>query len=123
MARGINKVIIVGNVGGDPETFAQKVKVLDRHCVDVGRDPSEIKRSCYATFLVTNDQTIVERLDYNKIRPPVIAGSADHLKRVVDQYIEAGADELIFSPVELGDAKSEREQYDYFMQKVISGFR
>jgi probable F420-dependent oxidoreductase len=31
---------------GDPEIVERKVKILDQHCVDVGRDPSEIERSC-----------------------------------------------------------------------------
>jgi len=29
----------------DPETLARKVRILDQHCADVGRDPSEIERS------------------------------------------------------------------------------
>jgi probable F420-dependent oxidoreductase len=31
---------------GDPEVVERKVKILDQHCADVGRDPSEIERSC-----------------------------------------------------------------------------
>ena len=31
---------------GDPEVVGRKVKILDQHCADVGRDPSEIERSC-----------------------------------------------------------------------------
>lgn len=30
---------------GDPEVAERKVAVLDRHCADVGRDPTEIERS------------------------------------------------------------------------------
>lgn len=30
---------------GDPEIVERKVGILDRHCADVGRDPSEIERS------------------------------------------------------------------------------
>ncbi|MFD8496809.1 LLM class F420-dependent oxidoreductase [Amycolatopsis sp. NPDC059657] len=30
---------------GDPEIVERKVAVLDRHCADLGRDPSEIERS------------------------------------------------------------------------------
>jgi probable F420-dependent oxidoreductase len=29
----------------DPETFARKSQILEQHCADVGRDPSEIERS------------------------------------------------------------------------------
>ncbi|WP_344414988.1 LLM class F420-dependent oxidoreductase [Amycolatopsis minnesotensis] len=31
---------------GDPEVVERKVKILDQHCADAGRDPSEIERSC-----------------------------------------------------------------------------
>ena len=30
---------------GDPEIIERKVKILDQHCADIGRDPSEIERS------------------------------------------------------------------------------
>ncbi|MFD5247049.1 LLM class F420-dependent oxidoreductase [Amycolatopsis sp. NPDC058340] len=30
---------------GDPEVVERKVKILDQHCADVGRDPKEIERS------------------------------------------------------------------------------
>lgn len=30
---------------GGPDTVARKVRILDQHCADVGRDPSEIERS------------------------------------------------------------------------------
>ncbi len=63
------------------ETFAHKNRVLDQHCEDVGRDPSEIER----TMLLG-------------------AAAIDH----VDEYVEAGADHLIlmsgppFDPEPLG---------------------
>jgi probable F420-dependent oxidoreductase len=31
---------------GDAEVVERKVKILDQHCADVGRDPAEIERSC-----------------------------------------------------------------------------
>jgi probable F420-dependent oxidoreductase len=31
---------------GDPEVIERKVKILDQHCADAGRDPAEIERSC-----------------------------------------------------------------------------
>jgi probable F420-dependent oxidoreductase len=31
---------------GDPQTFAHKMQVLDNWCVEIGRDPHEIERSC-----------------------------------------------------------------------------
>jgi probable F420-dependent oxidoreductase len=53
---------------GEPELIRHKCAVIDRHCVDLGRDPAEIERSC--------------------------AVSAETLARA-DEYVEAGATLLI----------------------------
>ena len=111
------------NVVGTPEVFARKSAILDQHCADVGRDPSEIERSAWASFVVTDNPNIEETLDNTKIRRPVIPGTADQLKGMVQQYIDAGATELVFSPINLGILDLEREQYDILMREVISDFR
>jgi F420-dependent oxidoreductase-like protein len=43
------------NLFGDPPTVAHKVEVLRRHCVDVGRDPSEVTVSRLSTLVLTTD--------------------------------------------------------------------
>lgn len=112
------------NVVGSPEVFARKSAVLDQHCADVGRDPSEIQRSAWATFVVSDEPAIEERLASDtRLRRPVIAAGADQMKQLVQQYIDAGASELVFSPINLGTADLEREQYDILMSKVVSEFR
>ena len=35
----------IWNGEGDPETFAHKNSILDRHCAEIGRDPSGIRRT------------------------------------------------------------------------------
>jgi F420-dependent oxidoreductase-like protein len=37
------------NLFGDPDTVRHKLEVLDRHCADVGRDPSEITKTVLQT--------------------------------------------------------------------------
>jgi F420-dependent oxidoreductase-like protein len=49
------------NVFGDLERFQHLMGVLDRHCEDVGRDPSEITRTTMATVAVTATQEDAER--------------------------------------------------------------
>jgi F420-dependent oxidoreductase-like protein len=60
---------------GDPEVFAAKSAVLDRHCADLGRDPSEILRS------------VMLRFD-----PDDVDGLADHVVALA----AAGAEKAIF---------------------------
>jgi F420-dependent oxidoreductase-like protein len=49
------------NVFGDPERFQYLMGVLDRHCEDLGRDPTEITRTTMATVAVTATEEDAER--------------------------------------------------------------
>ena len=109
------------NVRGTPGVFARKMKVLDRHCIEIGRDPSEIKRSVYATFVLSDGPA--QQIDLSRVRLPVIVGNEDEIKSTVHEYIDAGADELVVTPINQGDASKEREQFDRFTEKVVPDFR
>ena len=47
--------------GGSPEEVAELSGVLDRHCADIGRDPSEIRRSVQVRIPATPDELYVRR--------------------------------------------------------------
>jgi F420-dependent oxidoreductase-like protein len=64
------------NIMGDPEVIRHKVDVLHRHCVDVGRDPSEIEVSVM----------------FRNFAPDA---SADDIVGAAEAYREVGADTLI----------------------------
>jgi F420-dependent oxidoreductase-like protein len=49
------------NVLGDVATLRRKVAVLREHCVDVGRDPSEVEVSHLSTALVAGDALELDR--------------------------------------------------------------
>ena len=44
--------------GGSPEEVADLSGVLDRHCADIGRDPSEIRRSVQVRIPATPDELL-----------------------------------------------------------------
>jgi F420-dependent oxidoreductase-like protein len=44
--------------GGSPEEVAELSGVLDRHCADIGRDPSEIRRSVQVRLPATPDELL-----------------------------------------------------------------
>ena len=44
--------------GGSPEEVAELSGVLDRHCTDIGRDPSEIRRSVQVRMPATPDELL-----------------------------------------------------------------
>lgn len=88
--------------GGDPSECARLSAVLDRHCDDIGRDPSDIRRSAQirfdgsnAEFAVRNAESLIERgfseiIVYLPLGAPVgiaemaASGLLPRLKRISD---------------------------------------
>ena len=109
------------NVAGTPQHFAQKTKELDRRCASIGRDAYDIRRSAHLMVSVTDTPSLL--VDYSNVRLPVISGNAQELRRLVQEFQDAGADELVIAPLSKGDAQRERDLYDRFMHEVIPWFR
>lgn len=112
------------NVWGGPDTLRQKIGVLERHCADLGRDVSEIRKSANAMFLVTDDASKAE--EAKQQNPRLQAGSAAELQSVVREYIDAGVDELVVPIFQLrGDQNADRAKAsaDQFLNEVASAFR
>ena len=81
--------------------------MLERHCADLGRDVSEIRKSANAMFLVTDDSAAAEEAKAQN--PRLLAGSASELQAVVQEYIDAGVDELVVPIFQLrGDQNADR---------------
>ena len=47
------------NVWGTVETMIHKMKILDRHCEDIGRDPKNIQRSAVALLFLSDDDKYI----------------------------------------------------------------
>jgi F420-dependent oxidoreductase-like protein len=78
-----------------PDTFARKRDVLHQHCVDVGRDPSEI--SCAVNLgLAWTDESLKQQFGSiaEFVRPGVLGGSIDEVITRVGEYVAAGADQV-----------------------------
>ncbi len=78
-----------------PDAFAHKSAVLDQHCADVGRDPSEIKRAVNLGLAYT-DESLRQQFGAlaDMVRPGVLSGSDDEIVDRIGQYVEAGADQV-----------------------------
>ena len=109
------------NVWGTPAVLRQKGAVLERHCGDVGRDPSEIARSANAMLLLTEDAAAAE--EARSSGRPVIAGDAAQLREQVAQYAAAGVDELIVPDFSMPTPEERAATYDRFMREVAAEFR
>lgn len=111
------------NVWGDPDILRHKMAVLDRHCADVGRDPSEIERSAVALLFLSDDAERIESLRNRDIGRPSIIGTVDDVRAVVADYQAAGVDELIVPDFTLGPMESKRATLDRFITEVAPDFR
>ena len=90
------------NVWGEPALLRQKMDILDAHCADVGRDPSQIQRSAVALLFMNEDKAFIENIRKTTMQQARIIGSVDEVKEIVAQYEAAGVNELIIPDFTLG---------------------
>lgn len=111
------------NVWGTPETLRHKNAVLDRHCEDVGRDPSEITRSAQGLLFVTDDEASAARMRERDIGRAALVGTPDQLVEIVADYRDAGVDELIVPDFTLPAGAAKHEVMDRFIETVGPALR
>ena len=107
------------NVWGSPEVLARKGQILDRYCEDLGRDPRTIRRSAQALLVMTDDRSVIERVRASG--RPVLGGTGPELRALVEQYAEAGVNELIIPGFTIGRTLEEKlATLDRFNEQVIT---
>jgi len=110
------------NVWASPSLMRSKMAILDRHCADAGRNPREIERSAVALVSIDEGAERVARLQASG--RPVVGGSAAEVRAIVQEYVDAGVDELVVPDFNLGrTVEAKREAMDRFMNEVGSRFR
>ena len=109
------------NVWGTPEVLAHKGAILNRYCEEIGRDPKSIKHSAQGMLAMTDDESVAERMRASG--RPAIAGTGAQIRAMVEQYIEAGVDELIIPGFALGRNTGETKAImDKFANDVMAHF-
>ncbi|HEX9092910.1 MAG TPA: LLM class F420-dependent oxidoreductase, partial [Coriobacteriia bacterium] len=92
---------------GDVATIRHKLEVLERHCADVGRDPSEIVKTRLGTLIVAPDEAEAERrkaawqsekgVDDEGLAMRLTWGSPGTIGERIRPFLDAGLDGLIFN--------------------------
>ncbi|HET9732727.1 MAG TPA: TIGR03560 family F420-dependent LLM class oxidoreductase [Acidimicrobiales bacterium] len=100
-----------------PEVFRHKVSVLERHCEEVGRDPSEIRRSTQAMVFLSKDEQWLSRFRGQSGRPGVV-GTPGEVVEQLAAYAEAGVDEFIVPDWTMGPADRTIETLELFREEV-----
>jgi F420-dependent oxidoreductase-like protein len=102
------------NVTGDVDGIRHKIDVLQRHCKDVGRDPSEVKITRMATLMLTDspEQTAQTREFLTTAAGAEAAagftfGQEDEVLAQVEELADAGVETFIFN-MPLSDADGVR---------------
>ncbi len=107
---------------GGPMTkayFQHKVGVLNRHCEDAGRDPSQIKHTVLMPTLVTDDAAAAAGfLVSRRLGEGTAAGPKSYVIDRIGEIIDAGADEIMIGGIPTDDV----EQYRLVAEEVLSQF-
>jgi len=111
------------NMWSAPDELAERRAVLDRHCADIGRDPSEIRTSTQALFFVLDDDAKADDLAARVAPRPAAAGTPERIADTVAAWREAGADEVIVPDFTLGTGQRRADALDTLMEHVIPSFR
>ncbi len=90
------------NVIGGVSTARRKMAVLDAHCEDAGRDPREVARSAVSPIWLTRSESEArDRRDAMVLytggdgAEDLAMGDADHIRDVIDRFLEAGVSQLV----------------------------
>jgi F420-dependent oxidoreductase-like protein len=94
------------NIFGDVDHIRHLMGVLDRHCEDVGRDPSEITRTRMAVVVIApTHEAAMAKLDFLKqlgmpeerLRMMVMAGDPDSIAEQAQAFKDVGIEGLTIS--------------------------
>lgn len=81
----------IWNFGGSPEEFASKLRVLERHCTEVGRDPENIEVTWFGQVVIDEDpQRVAHRMANRGQGLSVISGTPDEVSKTIAKYIDVG---------------------------------
>lgn len=106
------------NVWGTVDTMVHKMHVLDKHCEDVGRNPSEIQRSAVALMYLSEDEGYIQKIRERASGQSIIAGNVNEVRDIVVAYQEAGVNELIVPDFTMGRGQQKLDTLDTFINQV-----
>jgi len=105
------------NLPGSPEIFKHKLEVIERHCEEIGRDPAEIKKTMLIPLRLESDEK--KAAQSRKLRGEwVLFGTAPFIIDRIQQYIDAGVEEIMF-----GGIPMKHELFERINEEILSAFK
>ena len=111
------------NYWGMPSDIEELCGVLDAHCEDIERDPSDIQRSACALMFISEDEERLSRFRDQDFGRATIVGTPAEVIDIVGQYSQVGLDELIVPDFTFGPMERKKESMDLFIEQVAPEFR
>jgi alkanesulfonate monooxygenase SsuD/methylene tetrahydromethanopterin reductase-like flavin-dependent oxidoreductase (luciferase family) len=112
------------NAWGTPEIFRHKSAILEKYCVEAGRDPSTIKRSAQALVqLSTGSVSDTSDRRWRASGIPMIGGGVEEIRQAIGEYAAAGLDELIVPDFTFGALQEKLEMLDLLLSEVVAPAR
>ena len=95
------------NLFGDLETIRHKISVLEQHCAEIGRDPSEITKTRLGSLVIGDTDAAAEAklpgfasgrsMDVEQARAFATVGGPDTVAEQAQAFLDAGLDGLLFN--------------------------
>jgi F420-dependent oxidoreductase-like protein len=95
------------NLFGDVETIRHKVSVIEQHCAEIGRDPSEITKTRLGTLLVGATErkadaklgpyALARGMSEQRARAVATVGGLESVAEQAQAFLDAGLDGLLFN--------------------------
>lgn len=103
--RAVARYADMCNVHGGPDSIRRVIEVIEGHCAEVGRNPSEIRVTRLGSLFLTDDEE--QAIGFRQMMAAVLGeaeaaertmiGTADRIAEDVQALAKAGVDELIFN--------------------------
>lgn len=116
------------NVSGTASEVRHKIDVLERHCVEAGRDPAKITKSVQTTIVVTDNEDLINRvaggmaarsgLTPEQARQEFPVGRPKEVREVIKKYEDAGVEYMI----QMSQGPWKQEVYKRISDEVIAHF-
>ena len=99
------------------DVYRHKIGVLERHCADAGRDPTEIKRTLLMPLQITDDKARIERFQ-KALGPGSMAGPKNEIVDRIGAFAQEGVAEIMFGAVPTGNV----EMFQRVEEEIVAAF-
>ena len=98
--------------------YRHKVSVLNGHCEDVGRDPSDIRHTLLLPLCLSDDKALLAR--FRKANgDDALAGSRNFIVDRINEFADAGVAETYFSHLRVGDV----DHFQEVDEEIVAAFK